>query len=108
MQLQNLYSQPKETENGTTTLQAAMEKWLVVKLAEQLSLDVNTVSTTEPVTRYGIDSIDAVTMVSDLEDLLGLELPATLLWDHPTIEKAAQHLAENFDISAILTENESN
>ncbi|WP_245916003.1 acyl carrier protein [Merismopedia glauca] len=85
-----------------------MEKWLSVKLAEQLSLDVNTVSVTEPVTRYGIDSIDAVTMVSDLEDLLALELPATLLWDYPTIEKSAQYLAENFDISAILTDNDVN
>jgi acyl carrier protein len=85
-----------------------MEKWLAAKLAEQLSLDVNTVSVNEPVTRYGIDSIDAVTMVSDLEDLLGLELPATLLWDYPTIAKSAEYLAKNFDISAILTDSDSN
>lgn len=108
MQVQNLYSQPKETENGKIATVAAMEKWLTDKLAEQLSLDASTVNVTEPVTRYGIDSIDAVTMVSDLEDLLGLELPATLLWDYPTIEKSAQYLADNFDISAMLSESNSN
>jgi hypothetical protein len=57
---------------------------------------------TEPLTRYGLDSIDAVTIVGDLEDSLDLELPSTLFWDYPTIEKSAQYLTENFELTAIL------
>jgi acyl carrier protein len=88
-----------------TTPTQALEEWLVNQLATQLSLDVASISVTEPLTRYGLDSIDAVTMVGDLEDWLDLELPSTLFWDYPTIEKSAHYLAENFDITQALDTN---
>lgn len=90
MQTRSSMSKPKE----------AIEKWLVNQLAEQLSLDINNVDISEPLTRYGLDSIDAVTMVGDLEDWLDLELPSTLFWDYPSIEKSAQYLAENYDLTS--------
>jgi acyl carrier protein len=68
----------------------AIQNWLVNQLAEQLSLDA---------ARYGLDSIDAVTMVGDLEDWLDEELPSTLFWDRPTIAKSALYLDENYEIS---------
>ncbi len=81
--------------------QTIIQNWLVTQLAEQLSLDVSKIDVTEPLTRYGLDSIDAVTMVGDIEDILDEELPSTLFWDYPSVERAAQFLAENYDISAI-------
>lgn len=75
-----------------------IQQWLINQLAEQLSLDSSTIEVSEPLTRYGLDSIDAVTLVGDLEDALDLELPDTLFWDHPTIEQSSQYLAENFDL----------
>ncbi|MDV3000834.1 MAG: hypothetical protein N5P05_002440 [Chroococcopsis gigantea SAG 12.99] len=97
MQLQNDLYQLDETSNPTRIVQS----WLVNKLAEQLSLDPKTINVQEPLTRYGLDSIDAVTMVGDLEDYLDAELPSTLFWDYPTIEKSAQYLVENCDISGL-------
>lgn len=88
-----------------TTPTQALQEWLVNQLAAQLSLEASSISVTEPLTRYGLDSIDAVTMVGDLEDWLDLELPSTLFWDHPTIEKSAHYLAENFDITQALDNN---
>ncbi len=79
-----------------------VQNWLINKLAEQLSLESETINIIEPLTRYGLDSIDAVTMVGDLEDWLDLELPSTLFWDYPTIEKSSQYLAENFDLSGAI------
>lgn len=84
-----------------------LQSWLVDKLAEQLSLDTDSINITESLTRYGLDSIDAVTMVGDLEDWLDLELPSTLFWDHPSIEKASEYLAENFDLSGAINEVET-
>lgn len=81
--------------------QTIIQNWLVNQLAEQLSLDTNKIDITEPLTRYGLDSIDAVTMVGDIEDIIDEELPSTLFWDYPTVEKAALFLAENYDISGI-------
>ena len=77
----------------------AIQVWLVNQLADVLSLDPSTVDVQQPLTRYGLDSIDAVTLVGDLEDWLDLELPSTLLWDYPTIEKAASYMVEEFEVS---------
>ncbi len=102
VQMQNSNSQHEEI--------SAVEKiqnWLLDRLSEQLSLESNAIDIKESLTRYGLDSIDAVTLVGDLEDWLDLELPATLFWDYPTIAKSAQYLAENFDISAELNSDRS-
>lgn len=96
-----------QVQNSSMSNQTVIENWLVNQLAEQLSLDSQAISVSEPLTRYGLDSIDAVTMVGDLEDALDVELPSTLFWDYPTIEKSAQFLAENYDVSAIAAESTS-
>jgi acyl carrier protein len=102
MQLQSSSFKLEEQTTEITPTQA-LQNWLIEKLAEQLSLDAKTIDVTQPLTRYGLDSIDAVTMVGDLEDWLDMELPSTLFWDHPTIEKSAHYLAENFDVSSALS-----
>ena len=99
---------PVQSYNSKSEHKEAVQSWLVNQLAEQLSLEADTIDVEEPLTRYGLDSIDAVTMVGELEDWLELELPSTLFWDYPTIEKSALYLEENFDISAALTNTESN
>ena len=101
MQLQNSSTPNTEakTENSPVEI---LQNWIAEKLAEQLSIDKSTISFTEPLTRYGLDSIDAVTLVGELEDELDLELPSTLFWDYPTIEKSAQYLVSEFDISESL------
>ena len=86
-------------EQKTATPVEAIQAWLVQKLAEELSLDAATVDVTQPLTRYGLDSIDAVTLVADLEDWLDLELPSTLFWDYPTIAKSSTYLVNEFDVS---------
>ena len=91
--------------NSSVSNQTAIANWLIQQLSDQLSLDVSSISVSEPLTRYGLDSIDAVTMVGDIEDVLDVELPSTLFWDYPTIEKSAQFLAENYDVSAIASES---
>lgn len=92
-----------QLQNSPMSNQAVIQNWLIKQLAEQLSLDTSTISITEPLTRYGLDSIDAVTMVGDIEDVLDVELPSTLFWDYPTIEKSSQFLAQNYDLSNLNT-----
>lgn len=93
-QLQNS-SSANQAESPITAIQA----WLVGQLSDVLSIDSSTIDVKQPLTRYGLDSIDAVTLVGDLEDWLDLELPSTLLWDYPTIEKASTYLVQEFDVS---------
>ena len=101
MQVQNSNTLNAEakTENSPVEI---LQNWIREKLAEQLTIDQSTIEFTDPLTRHGLDSIDAVTLVGELEDELDLELPSTLFWDYPTIEKAAQFLVSEFDISEAL------
>jgi acyl carrier protein len=104
MQLQNSSSKPSDV---ATSPAEAIQTWLVDKIAENLSLDPKSIDVSESLTRYGLDSIDAVTLVGDLEDWLEAELPDTLFWDYPTIEKAAEYLVNECDVSALTTGGEA-
>jgi acyl carrier protein len=66
---------------------------LVDMLARELRMPASSVSTDKPLTQYGLDSMAAVAVSGDLEELLDVELPSTLLWDCPTIEHLASFLA---------------
>ncbi|NET00657.1 MAG: acyl carrier protein [Sphaerospermopsis sp. SIO1G2] len=94
MQVQNSNSKPN-TMNAVDTIQ----NWLVNQIATQLKIAPETIQVSEPLTRYGLDSIDSVTIVGDMEDWLDAELPSTLLWDYPTIAKAAEYLVDEVGVS---------
>jgi len=67
---------------------------LVQMLTQELRLPADSVLIDKPLTQYGLDSIAALTIAGDLEDMLGIELPSTLLWDCPTIDHLARYLSD--------------
>lgn len=73
---------------------AVILDWLVLKFAEWLEVEPSELDPRRPVTTYGLDSINAVTLSVDLEDALGIELQTALLWDYPTLEDLAGFLSE--------------
>jgi acyl carrier protein len=73
-----------------------IQAWIVAYLAELLEIDPDEINTTISFDRYGLDSSVAVGLTGDLEDWMETKLDPTLLYDYPTIESLAQHLAENF------------
>lgn len=48
----------------------------------------------QPFAEFGLNSVEAVNLVGDLEQWLGRQLADTLAWDYPTIEALAKHLAQ--------------
>jgi acyl carrier protein len=86
-----------ESKTATTVeLRSASEiqAWMVSYLADLLEADPDELNVTIPFDRYGLDSSVAVGMTGDLENWLGTKLDPTLLYDYPTIESLAQHLAD--------------
>lgn len=67
---------------------------LVQEVAQAAQIPLERVDTREPFASYGLASLEAVYLVGQLEDWLGIPLDATLLWDHPTIDALAKHLAQ--------------
>lgn len=72
-----------------------IQVWIASYLAELLEIDVDEVETTIPFNRYGLDSAAAIGLTADLEEWLGFKLEATLMYDYPTIQALAQHLADS-------------
>lgn len=71
-----------------------IQAWMAAKIADALQVKPGSVDVHLPFTSYGLDSIVVFTLTGDLAEWLGCDLPATLLWEYPTIEALARHLAE--------------
>ncbi|MDY7093375.1 MAG: SDR family NAD(P)-dependent oxidoreductase [Acidobacteriota bacterium] len=71
-----------------------IEAWLTERLGARLGFSPEELDRTQPFARYGLDSAAAVSLTGELEDWLDRELPATLLYEHPTVEQVASFLTE--------------
>lgn len=79
--------------SGRTTEE--IKKWLVVRLAEKMDLPQDHIDVEEPFIQFGLSSADGVELAVELEKWLGTSLPATLMWDYPTIEQVSRYLARD-------------
>ena len=70
-----------------------VRSWLVAKIAAQAGLAPDRVTSGDPFSRYGLDSQRAVILSGELQDWLGVPLPATIAYDFPSIDALARHLA---------------
>lgn len=84
-------SAPKRTEAEPLT-QSELNDWLVLKIAEATGLPTSQIGIDTTFADFGLDSRTAVSMSTDLERLIGRELPPTLIWDYPTIKEVSKHL----------------
>ncbi len=66
--------------------------WLVARLSTALGVAPDGLDAGEPLASYGLGSAEAVSLAGELEEWLGLALPPTLVYDHPTIDALAAHL----------------
>ncbi len=67
--------------------------WMISQVAERFGIDAETIDPKLPFVRLGLDSIAALELLAALEDWLGASLPLTLMWDYPTIDAIARHVA---------------
>jgi len=67
--------------------------WLVSRLARESGIDADEVDLRQPFASFGVDSARALLLVGDLEVWLGRRVPPIDLWNYPTVEALARHLA---------------
>ncbi|HLO86980.1 MAG TPA: thioester reductase domain-containing protein [Nostocaceae cyanobacterium] len=73
---------------------ADIQSWLVSKLAEVLGVTTDEIDVEENLENYGLDSAQAMILISKLEQLLGFKPSPVLLWHYPTIASLSERLAE--------------
>lgn len=76
---------------------AEIRSWLIGRIAETLRVDPATIDERAPFDSYGLSSTDAVALSGELQELLGRDLPATLVYEYPTVAALASHLAAPAD-----------
>ena len=63
-------------------------------LATELRLPEDDVATDRPFAEMGLNSVMAMSIRREIERLVGLELSATMLFNHPTVDSFATYLAQ--------------
>jgi 8-amino-7-oxononanoate synthase len=71
---------------------APLEAWLRRWVADELQIDVRSVDATASVREYGLDSVAAVRLVTELEQVLGHRVDVSLLWREPSIRSLSKAL----------------
>lgn len=70
-----------------------MNAWLQERVALYLDQPPESIELDTPLTDYGMNSVYAISVLGDIEDDLGIEIPdLTVMWDHPTVRRLADHL----------------
>ncbi|MBE9200007.1 MULTISPECIES: thioester reductase domain-containing protein [unclassified Nodularia (in: cyanobacteria)] len=73
---------------------ADIQAWIVTKIAEFIEVEAEEIDISQNLEIYGLDSAQAMTIVSNLEKFLGFQISPVLLWHYPNIESLSQRLAE--------------
>ncbi|WP_020672196.1 type I polyketide synthase [Amycolatopsis nigrescens] len=73
---------------------AELRSWLVRRVAGLLGVPEREVDPARPLQESGLSSRDAMGLTGELGGLLGRALPATLVWQHPTIGALVAALSE--------------
>jgi acyl carrier protein len=63
-------------------------------LAHELGVPASAVDVDRPFPELGLDSMMAMTVLREAKRLVGFDLSATMLWNHPTISSLAAYMAE--------------
>jgi acyl carrier protein len=78
---------------------AAMESFLKEQVARVLRQAASRIDATKPFRSLGLDSLMGLELRNRLEAAFAVQLPATMVWNYPTVKVLAPHLATILGIS---------
>lgn len=76
-----------------------IQSWIVTQISLQLGINPEQIDVQQPLESYGLDSMQAMLLISKAEKFLGFKISPMLLWHYPTIEALAKRIAEDPEIS---------
>src|SRR5215211_5372027 len=94
LRIESMYRNDQDASHDEPITALEIETWLREQLAAQLSLDAADLDIHERFSRYDLDSVRAASLITGLSQFLQRPLPATLVWDYPTIDALVRFLTE--------------
>jgi thioesterase domain-containing protein/acyl carrier protein len=79
---------------ATARSAAQIRDWIINEVAQSLRVDPSKIDPHAPMDSLGVSSLAAIGMAGGLTGYLNADLPATLLWDYPSIDALASALAQ--------------
>ncbi|WP_037780967.1 type I polyketide synthase [Kitasatospora purpeofusca] len=73
---------------------SSVTDFLLSRFAELLNIPAHTVDRRAPMHRYGLESVQSVALAAALSEFLGRRVPATMMWQYPTVDGLARALVE--------------
>src|SRR5262249_6320050 len=70
-----------------------IQDWLIGRISHRLRVKPSLIDIQSPFASLGLNSVAAVQIASEMEVFLGQPVSPTLVYDYPSIEKLARHLA---------------
>ena len=71
-----------------------LEDWLINRVATIQQQSPDDVDPDMPFSSLGLDSVDVMDLIVELDELLGIEIESTIIWDYPTIRLLSGYLAD--------------
>jgi acyl carrier protein len=78
----------------TTHQRSDLTDWLTERFAFYLERPVDSIDPTVDLAAYGMDSLYTLSVISDIEDHLNLDIDTASIRDYPTINTLADYLME--------------
>lgn len=76
-----------------TRTAAEIREWIIERLIHDVGLSPDEVDGDKPVVSFGVDSMQFVVLVGELESWLGVRFADNPLIDHPTVNALSNYLA---------------
>lgn len=72
-----------------------LSSWIAQQVSQELGVPASKIDHGIELRRYGLDSLQTVTIVAELEEKLDRRLDIAILWDHPTIDALSSYLSSS-------------
>ncbi len=95
---------PPDPEKTPETIQ----RWLLETISAKLNVPIENIDIRESLAQYGLDSAAATALSGELEQWFGKSVPATLVYDYPTIEAMVPYLSAKSEPTVFISSNSSN
>ncbi|MGV8872784.1 MAG: polyketide synthase Pks13 [Rhodococcus sp. (in: high G+C Gram-positive bacteria)] len=83
-----------QSADGTDFTVAQLRDWLRNWVADATGQPASAISDDRPMEEFGLSSRDAVALSGEIEELVGVTLTATVVYQHPTIASLAKIIIE--------------